>query len=104
MMYRPKPGCVVITNLISEHTACVGTDLGNCRSVSKHKYPREAVPSITVVDRETTPKDAIKAVQHKLHHKVSYKAARKVLRSLQGTSIEAEREQFYCNQIDGLKP
>ena len=80
-MYRPKLECVVITKLIPEHIACVGTDLGNRRNVSKHKYQREAVPTIPVVDRETTPKDVIKAVQHKLHHKVSYKAARKVLRS-----------------------
>ena len=72
--------------------------------MGKHGYLKEAVPTITVVDRDTTPKNIIKAVQHKLHHKVSYKAARKVLRSLQGTNIEAEREQFYCNQIDGLKP
>ena len=93
-MYGPKLGCVVITKLISEHTACVGTDLGNRRNVSKHEYLREVVPTITVLDRDTTPKDINKAVQHKLHHKVSYKAARKVLRSLQGTNIEAEREQF----------
>ena len=102
--YWPKLGCVVFNKLISEDTAYVGTDLGNRRNVSKHEYLREAVPTITVVDRDTTPKNIIKAVQHKLHHKVSYKAARKVLRSLQGTNIEAEREQFYCNQIDGLKP
>ena len=31
-MYRPKLGCVVITKLISEHTACVGTDLGKIHS------------------------------------------------------------------------
>ena len=98
-MYRPKLGCVVITKLISEHTACVGPDLGNHRNVGKYEYLREAVPTITVVDRDTTPKDVIKAVQHKLHHKVSYKAARKVLRSLQGTNIEAERERLFTTMV-----
>ena len=93
-MYRPKLGSVVITKLISEHKACVGKDLGNRRNVSQQEYLRVAVPTITVVDRETTPKDVIKAVQHKLRRGASYKAACKVLRSLQGTTIEAEREQF----------
>ena len=50
----------------------------------------EAVPT---VDRETTPEDVIKAVQHKPNHKASYNAAHEVLRSLQGTNVEAEREQ-----------
>ena len=62
--------------------------------MSEHEYLREAVPTITVVDKDTPPKNIIKAVQHKLHHKVSYIAASKVLRSLQGTNIEAERAQF----------
>ena len=43
---------------------------------------------------ETTPKDVVEAVQYRLHHEASYKAAHKVLRPLQGTNIEAEREQF----------
>ena len=64
-IYRPKLGCVVITKLISEHTACIGVELGNRRKASKHKYLRKWVPTITVV-RETTPKDVINAVQHNL--------------------------------------
>ena len=71
-MYRPKLGCVVITKLISEHTACVGPDLGNHRNVGKYEYLREAVPTITVVDGDSKPKNIIQAVQHKLPHMVSY--------------------------------
>ena len=77
-MYRPMLRCVVVAKLVSEHIAYIGAELGNRSNVSKHKYLIGAVPTITVVDRETTPKDVTNAVQHKLHEKASYKAAPKV--------------------------
>ena len=82
------------TELTTEHTARAGTEPGNRSNVSKHQYLGEAFPAIEVVGREISPKGVIKAVQHKLHHEVLYKAACDVLRSLWGANIEAEGEQF----------
>jgi hypothetical protein len=91
---KDKIGCVEITVLDDTHTACAGVLPSKRRSASTHNFLRTAVPKALAVDKTTKPKDVVKAIKHEYNQSITYHAAHKVLGTLNGVSMDAEREQY----------
>jgi hypothetical protein len=91
---KTKIGCIEVTVLNNTHTACVGLLPSKRRSVSTKTFLQETVPKIMQVNRTTKPKDIVKAINQEYNQSISYHVAHRVLRTINGTSIDDEREQF----------
>lgn len=91
---KAKIGCIDVTVLSNTHTTCVGLLPSKRRSVSTQTFLQEPVPKIMQIDRATKPKDIVKAINHEHNQSISYQVAHRVFGTINGISIDEEREQF----------
>jgi len=76
------------------HMGCLGNRNVKRRGISTQRFLHTAVPEVIPVDRSTTPKQIVKAVQHVFHQTIPYQQAKRTLNTLQRNDIDLEREQF----------
>ena len=91
---KAKVGCIEVTVLKNTHTASVGFLPSKRRSVSTQTFLQETVPKIMQIDRTAKPKYIVKAVNHEYNQSILYQVAYRMLGTINGTSIDEEREQF----------
>jgi len=93
-------GCLLISGrhlwpLMSGHLLISGRHLIlTTRDISTQRFLHAVVPEIMPVDRSTTPKQIVKAVQHAFHQTIPYQQAKRTLNTLQRNDIDLEHEQF----------
>jgi hypothetical protein len=91
---KAKIGFIEVTVLNNTHTARVGLLPSKRRSVCTQTFLQETVPRIMQIDHTTNPKGIVKAINHEYNQSISYQVAHRVLGTINGTSIDEEREQF----------